>query len=86
VIDLHTDIVHSLKGLIKEEDGERYELERFTPHVTIGECIPSEVFPHVKQRFSESKLYCEVKITSFALFSADEKGMWKTAHVFKLSE
>ena len=37
VIGLHTDIVYSLKGLIEESDKEAYKLERFTPHVTIGE-------------------------------------------------
>ena len=86
VIDLHTDIIQSLKGLTKEPytDG-KYNLEGFTPHVTIGEQIPDEVFAIVKKQFSDYKLHHEIKIVSFSLFSSGEDGIWKSAHVFELS-
>lgn len=85
VIDLHTDIVYSLKGLIKEGDKELYKLERFTPHVTIGECIPNEVFLTVKKSLSDYELHHEIEIASFVLFSADKDEKWKPACVFELS-
>jgi len=85
VTDLHTDIVHSLKGLIEEGDKEGYKLERFTPHVTIGECIPDEVFPTVKKRFSDYELHYGIEIAAFILFSTGENGIWKPDCVFELS-
>ena len=86
VVDLHIDIMSSLKGLITEEytDG-MYDFERFTPHVTIGEQIPDEVFLTVKKVFSDYELHHEIEIVSFVLFSADENGIWKPTCVFELS-
>jgi len=85
VVDLHTDIVYSLKGLIGEGDKEGYKLERFIPHVTIGECIPSEVFPTVKKRLSDYELHYESEIVSFVLFSVGKDEKWEPARVFELS-
>ena len=86
VVALHIDIMRSLNGLIKEEytDGQ-YNLERFTPHVTIGDQIPQEVFASVKKRFSDYRLYYEIEMLSFVLSSADEDGVWKPNCLFKLS-
>jgi len=86
VIDLHTDIMHSLNGLIKEEytDGQ-FNLERFTPHVTVGERIPDEVFLTVKKTFADYQLHYEIEIGSFPLVSSGEDGIWKTVRVFELS-
>ena len=85
VVDLHVDIVHSLSGLITQEytDGS-YNLERFTPHVTIGEHIPDGVFPTVKEDFSDYELHHEIMIGFFVLFSAKDDRIWQPECVFKL--
>jgi poly(A) polymerase len=82
---LHTDIVKSLDGLIKEwhTDG-KYNFEKFVPHVTIGERIPAGVFPDIKKRLSKYKLHYEDNITEFSLFS-EEKGQWEQRRVFRLA-
>jgi 2'-5' RNA ligase len=82
---LHTDIIKSLDGLIKElrTDG-KFNLEYFTPHVTIGEKIPAAKFPGIKKRFSRYKLHYEDKITCFGLF-VEEKGDWERMRVFELA-
>ena len=85
VIDLHTDIVLSLKGLVKDMDQVTYELDRFTPHVSIGELIPDDAFLNVKKRFSNYSPSYECEITSFSLFSGDEDNIWKPYCVFELS-
>ena len=85
VIELHTDIVHTLKGLVKQEDTETYELERFTPHVTIGESIPEDVFPTINKMLSGHKLHLECEISAFALYSGTWDGVWEPVCVFKLS-
>ena len=86
VVALHIDIMRSLNGLIKEEyTAGQYNLERFTPHVTIGEQIPEDVFPAVKNRFSGYRLHYEIEMDSFVLFSAGEDGVWKPNCLFKLS-
>ena len=85
VIDLHTDIVLSLKGLVKDMDRVTYELERFTPHVSISELIPDDTFPAIKKKFANYSPSFECEITSFSLFSADEDNVWKPYSVFELS-
>ena len=52
--------------------------------MTIGEKIPIDVLPSVKQRLSSYKLYYESKIADFSLFS-EENGIWKPKRVFKLA-
>ncbi len=86
VTALHADIMRSLNGLIKEEytDGQ-YNIDKFIPHVTIGEQIPDDVFPTVKRKFSDYELHYETEITSFTLFSGSEDGVWKKAEIFGLS-
>jgi 2'-5' RNA ligase len=83
---LHTDIIKSLDGLIKEWDTDgKFNLEKFVPHVTIGEKIPVGVFPDIKKRLSKYKLHYEDNITEFSLFS-EEKGDWQINRIFKLTE
>jgi 2'-5' RNA ligase len=83
---LHNEIMHSLSELIKEEytDGQ-YDLDRFVPHVTLGEQIPDELLPSVKERFATYKLHNEVEVSSFVLVSAGEDGVWKRNRSFGLS-
>ncbi len=82
---LHTDIIKSLDGLIKEwnTDG-RFNLEKFVPHVTIGVNIPAAVFPDIKKRLSKYRFHYADHITEFSLFS-EENGSWKINRVFQLS-
>ncbi len=86
VIDLHTDIVRSLEGLVEAVYEEGYDLERFTPHITIAECIPEDVFPVIKNELSGYTLNREIRIDSFALFSEEEDAVWKPENIFRLSE
>jgi len=83
VINLHDSIVHSLEDLDKEESMEIFDLERFTPHATIGEQIPQEVFPHIKKTLARINLRYEIEINSFTLFSAGADDIWKSIGVFK---
>ena len=86
VINLHANIFHSLKGLIKEDIiFQNYNLERFTPHVTIGERIPDEIFPTVKEKFSDYEINYECEIMEFSLFSDNGVGRWEVARVFELA-
>ena len=85
VIELHTDIVHTLEGLVKQEGAEKYELERFTPHTSIGESIPDGAFPTIKKMLSGNKLGLECEISAFALYSGTWDGAWGPVSVFKLS-
>ena len=86
VIALHAEIVHSLKGLVKEEDEEIYELDRFTPHVTMGESIPEDVFPAIKKMLADYDLHLECQISAFSLYAGTWDGVWKLESVFELSE
>jgi 2'-5' RNA ligase len=79
---LHVVIFQSLKGIV--EDVWNYNLNRFTPHMTIGEKIPDDIFLDVKKRFSNYNIYHECKITDYSLFS-EEKGKWERMCVFGLS-
>jgi 2'-5' RNA ligase len=81
---LHIDLIRSLEGLIKEQytDG-KYNLERFVPHVTIGNKIPDEIFLDLKQKLSKRHLHFEDNITDFSLF-AEIKGIWQRKRVFEL--
>ena len=88
VIDLHADIVRSLQGLVEGEyeENEEYNLERFTPHMTIAEHIPDEAFPAIKQELSGYRLDRNINIDSFALFSSGDDAVWKPETIFRLSE
>jgi len=85
VIDLHADIVRSLEGLVEAIYKDDYELERFTPHVSIAESIPNEAFPAIKQELSGYTLNRTINIDSFVLFSAGEDAVWKPETIFRLS-
>lgn len=82
---LHTDIIKSLDGLIKEwyTDG-KYNLENFIPHVTLAQKIPARLLPDIKKRLSKYELHYENNIADFSLF-AEENGNWQIFRVFKLS-
>ncbi len=83
VLELHTGIVNSLRGYVKEEGGQIYELDRFTPHMTIGECIPDDVFPAIKKQLSDYNLHLEYRISAFSLYSGRMDGEWRPERVFE---
>jgi len=78
VIDLHIDVVKSLRGLVEEESELEYDPERFVPHVTLGEHIPDDVFPTVKKQLSNYELRYEVDVVSFDLFATEQNETWET--------
>jgi 2'-5' RNA ligase len=80
---LHADIVKSLEGLIKPWHTRSTYLERFTPHVTIWNRIPPNVFPEVRKRLSRYTLRYQEEITDFSLF-VEENDEWELSRVFKL--
>ncbi|MGD0794746.1 MAG: 2'-5' RNA ligase family protein [Dehalococcoidales bacterium] len=82
---LHIDLISSLEGLIKEQytDG-KYNLDRFVPHVTIGNKIPDEIFLEIKKKLLKYRLHFEDNITDFSLF-AEIKGAWQRKRVFELT-
>jgi 2'-5' RNA ligase len=82
VKDLHTLIYQALKGQV--QDAWDYNLKRYTPHMTIGEKIPPDIFPNVKKKFSNYEIRYETSITSFSLFSGID-GVWSESRVFKFS-
>ena len=81
VKELHVSLFQSLKGLVKGMVD--YNLDKFVPHMTIGERIPEEMLLGVKQRFSDYRLCYKCPVTYFSLFSED-KGKWERAQVFRL--
>lgn len=86
VKSLHTAIMRSISGLIGEESANgQYNLERFVPHVTIGEQIPNELFPSVKVKFADRKVHHEIEMSSFALFFSGDDRVWKAKRLFWLS-
>jgi 2'-5' RNA ligase len=82
---LHTDIIKSLEGLIKEwyTDG-RFNDEKFVPHVTISGRIPADLLPDIKKKLSRYLLHYEDQITDFSLFSEDN-GNWQLNRVYELT-
>ncbi len=86
VMNLHSRIVHSLEDLDKEESMGVFDLERFTPHATIGEQIPQEVFLCIKQALDRLNLRYEFEVDSYTLFSAREDDIWKSVEVFEFRD
>lgn len=86
VMDLHTAIFRSLRGLVEGEytENEEYNLEKFTPHITIAEQIPDEVFHVIKNELADYRLDCNIKIDSFALFYQLGDNIWKPVTTFEL--
>jgi 2'-5' RNA ligase len=82
VVSLHSDIVHSLKGLIQELSKEFYELDNFIPHVTIGESIPDDGFPALKELLTGHHIHLECEISTFSLYSRKMDGTWQPECIF----
>jgi len=81
---LHTDIIKSLEGLIKEwREDEDYNLEKYVPHVTIGANIPDSIFPDIKKKYARYRLHYEDTITQFILFS-EKQGTWERKRKYEL--
>jgi 2'-5' RNA ligase len=62
----------------------KFNFANFVPHVTIGDAIPADIFPKVKQNLSKAMLHYEFRITDFGLFAEDDGGTWGVAARFTL--
>lgn len=78
VIDLHYSINHALSRIIIDNTKQAYTYEHFTPHVTIAELIPADMFPSIKMELSKLVLRYRVRIDSVSLFSARQNKTWET--------
>ncbi len=85
LIDLYSDINHSIDGLVVDKYHGQFDREDFTPHVTIGAGIPDDIFPMVKKRLSEDEVHYETGITYFSLLSDGGDGDWGVMSEFRLS-
>ena len=88
VINLQRKIIFSLAGLLKDElkdEQGNFNLDRFVPHVTIGELIPDEILTEFKRHFSKYITHYETEVTSFSLFVRNEDGRWMTDNRFALA-
>jgi 2'-5' RNA ligase len=82
VLDLHSQIVHSLHGLT--EGGDEYELDKFVPHISLNDEIPKDCLSSYKSELSAFKFNIEAVLNTFVLFSNDGTE-WKHAHLFQLT-
>jgi 2'-5' RNA ligase len=85
VAALHKKIVYSLRGLVREKYDEEFELDKFLPHITIGEKIPKGTLPLVKKELSTYNISNEIKVEFFSVYSADEREIWEEYKVFNFS-
>lgn len=87
VVDLHYHINRALSQAIINNTNQPYTYKQFTPHVTIAELIPTNLFPSIKMELSKLVLRYRVRIDFFSLFSAEQNKTWETwkqGQVFKL--
>jgi 2'-5' RNA ligase len=85
VKNLHMDIAVALEGVVQEWRAEgKYSLDRFIPHVTIGNKIPNVIFPELKKMLSKYRLHFEDSITDFSLYTEID-GIWQPKRVFELA-
>ncbi len=88
LVELHRDITFALEGLCKDElkdDQGNFNLDRYVPHVTIGEQIPDDLFPKIKQKLAESIIDYKIKMTSFSLFVKTQDEEWTLGDKFIFS-
>jgi 2'-5' RNA ligase len=85
VIDLHYAISRSISGITKDDYGLKFSFANFVPHVTIGDAIPADILPNVKESLSKATPYYEFRITDFGLFAEDDAGTWEVAERFTLA-
>ncbi len=87
VIYLSNNINHSLRGEIINNNDQINTYGDFTPHVTITELVPVDIFPNIKMELAKLGLKYRVRIDSFCLFSTQQNTtweVWKRERVFKL--
>lgn len=79
--NLHRSITEALSGMIEDKGNNRFELDNFTPHVTIGD-KPSE---DVWEKLFKEKINFRLSLDSFSLFySPTIDGPWIRRRVFML--
>ena len=85
VFNLHMAVTTALRDLTLGIS--TYDLENFTPHLTISENIPDDELSIVRQELSKYNPKYKVEITSFSLFeteSNDGREIWKRTREFRL--
>lgn len=84
VYDIHTAIIHDLEGLTAGNN--TYDRENFVPHVTLGEYIPADSLPMIKEELSGFHFSYRIKVTSFTMFGSEPNNdwdIWRPVNVFK---
>ena len=82
IADLHRNIVGVLSGMTEDRGGNKFELDNFTPHVTIGEDRPSE---DVWENLLKEEINFQLTLSSFSLHYAPRvDGPWILKKVFML--
>ena len=82
IADLHRNIVGVLSGMTEDREGDKFELDNFTPHVTIGEDKPSEA---VWENLLKEETSLQLSLDSFSLFYSPRiDGPWILRRVFML--
>jgi len=85
VINLHYAISRAISDVAGNDYGLKFSFASFVPHVTIGDDIPSDLLPKVKQSLAKAMPHFELRITDFALFAEDAAEMWGVAERFMLA-
>lgn len=84
IADLHRNIVGVLIGMSEDRGNNKFELDNFTPHVTIGEDKPSE---DVWKKLLKEEIKFHLSLHSFSLFySPRVDGPWILRKVFMLGD
>ena len=84
IADLHRNIVGVLSGMTEDRGGNKFELDNFTPHVTIGEDKPSE---DVWEKLLKEEINFQLSLDSFSLFYSPRiDGPWILRRAFMLGE
>lgn len=82
IADLHRNIVGVLSGMTEDREGNKFELDNFTPHVTIGEYKPSEA---VWEDLLKEEINFQLTLSSFSLYYAPRvDGPWILKRIFMI--
>lgn len=84
-IDLHYAVSRAISDITQDGYGSKFSFADFVPHVTIGDAIPADILPKVKQSLSKATPQYEFRITDFGLFAEDDAGTWAVAERFMLA-
>jgi 2'-5' RNA ligase len=83
--DLHYSIYDSISGLIDDQYEGKYNLENFTPHVSIGG-IPKKLRSEVESALAGFTPKFEAELDQYSLCAENEDRTWTTLRNFYLSD